>query len=98
MAHVVSATEARIHFGELMRKAQHEIIIVERDGKAEVVILSMTAFDELKSATPFSSWRGILQEAHQRIREESSGRPIPAPEEILYQIREEHDEESSLRD
>jgi prevent-host-death family protein len=43
MTRVVSATEARIHFGELMRQAveNHETTIVERGGKSHVVVMSV---------------------------------------------------------
>ena len=43
MEKVVSATEARIHFGELIQKVADEQcpIIVERGGKAQVVIISV---------------------------------------------------------
>jgi prevent-host-death family protein len=45
MEHVVSATEARIHFGELMRRAVEKQVptIVERGGEPHVVILSVAA-------------------------------------------------------
>jgi len=93
MYQVFSATQARIHFGELILKAQSEPIMVERNGKVEVVILSKVDYDELKSAAKLSGWRTLLQEAHQLIRNETSNYPLPSPEEILYQIREEHDEQ-----
>jgi len=43
MARRVSATEARIRFGELMRRAveDKEAIIVERGGKLYVVVVSV---------------------------------------------------------
>jgi prevent-host-death family protein len=45
----VSATEARVRFGELMRQAVEggQPIIVERGGKAHVVVLSMDAYERL---------------------------------------------------
>ena len=49
MEHTVNATEARIHFGELMQQAidRGEPIIVERGGKAHVVVLSIDAYRRL---------------------------------------------------
>jgi prevent-host-death family protein len=43
MDRVVSATEARIHFGELMRRAveNHKTIVVECGGKSHVVVISV---------------------------------------------------------
>jgi len=40
MDKTISATQARIHFGEVMQDAQNGPVIVERDGKPQVVILS----------------------------------------------------------
>ena len=37
MNQTVSATEARVHFGKIMRRAKSGPVIVERDGKADVV-------------------------------------------------------------
>ncbi len=41
MDQAVSATEARVRFGELMRQAveDHEAVIVERGGKPHVVVI-----------------------------------------------------------
>jgi len=49
MEHTVSATDARTHFGELMRQVVEEDkqIIVERRGKSCIVILSIDAYQQL---------------------------------------------------
>jgi len=49
MKRAVSATEARIHFGELMRHVveSQEPIIVERGGKPHVVVLSVDKYEDL---------------------------------------------------
>jgi len=92
MVQTISATEARIHFGEVMRKAQNETILVVRDGKPEVIILSKKAYDELNAASQSSNWRMILQAAHQRIQEEKSNYRLTSPEDILHEVREKRNE------
>ena len=93
MERTVSATEARIRFGEFMRLAQHGPVIVEKNGVAQVVILSKRAYDTLIEHKPKQDWRELLQALHQRVRDELAGRELPPPEEILSQIREERDEQ-----
>ena len=47
--HTVSATEARIHFGEMIKRAAvtQEPIVVEKDGIPTVVILSVPQYEQL---------------------------------------------------
>lgn len=86
----VSATEARIRFGEVMRAARQGPVIVERDGKPEVVVLSKAAYDELISERiPAGE---LVKVAHQNVRGDLAARKVktlPAPEEILSELREE---------
>lgn len=93
MEQIISATHARIHFGEVMRQAQQSPVVVERDGVPQVVVISKQYYDELQRGASLRPWRELLQDAHQRIRQESSGRNLPPPEETLRQLREERDEE-----
>ncbi len=46
----MSATEARVHFGELMRRVVEgqEPVIVERGGKPKVVVLSVAEYERLR--------------------------------------------------
>ena len=93
MGRVVSATEARIHFGELMRQAVkgHEPIIVERDGKSHVVILSVAAYERLLKGQQQEDWKDLVDQARMQIQFELGGRELPPPEEIVRQMREERD-------
>lgn len=91
MACVVSATEARIRFGELMRRAveTHEPITVERAGKPWVVILSVESYRRLEEARARSDWQDILDRIRAlraRIR-----KPAVPPEEVVRKMREERD-------
>jgi prevent-host-death family protein len=86
----VSATEARIRFGEIMRAARLGPVIVERDGKPEVVVLSKAAYDDLILDKVSAS--ELVKIAHQNVRRDLARRKVkalPAPEEILTELREE---------
>lgn len=93
MGRTISATQARIHFGEIMKQAKIGPVIVERDGKAEVVIISKKAYDELIATNPQPDWRTLLEEAQESVRTALAGRELPDPAEIIRQGREERDEQ-----
>lgn len=93
MKYTVSATDARIRFGEIMRRAQKGPVIVERSGKPEVVVISKQEYDQLVGHSPPKDWRKMLDELHKRLRVELAGRTLPEPEEIIRQGREERDEQ-----
>jgi len=91
----VSATEARIHFGELMRQAveNQETIIVERGGKSHVVVLSVEEYERLLKRQQQGDWRELVRGARAQIRAELGDRTLPRSEDILDQIREGRDEQ-----
>ena len=93
MEHVVSATEARIHFGELMRRAveTRDPIIVERGGKPHVVVLSVDEYERLLEGQQQKDWRELVVRARAQIEFDLGGRELLAPEEVLQQVREERD-------
>ncbi|MFC2037257.1 type II toxin-antitoxin system Phd/YefM family antitoxin [Chloroflexota bacterium] len=95
MGRVVSATEARIRFGELMRQAveNHEAIIVERGGKPHVVVLSVEEYERLLKGQQQSDWKDLVQGARAQVQADLGGRTLPRPEEILEQVREGRDEQ-----
>jgi prevent-host-death family protein len=77
MLKTVSATQARIHFGELMQQAQNGPIVVERDGRPEVVILSKQVYDELATAAPQRN-HSTLTEALNQVYETQESSLDPA--------------------
>ena len=99
MNRTISATEARVHFGEVMRKAKSGPVIVERDGKADVVVISKAEYDRLVENVPKQDWWSMVEELHAKLRVELAGRTLPDPAEIIRQGREERDEQlfNSLR-
>jgi len=91
---VVSATEARIHFGELMQKAQDAPIIVERSGKALVVLLSKQAYDDLVAGGSRQDWTALVEAANRRVRADLQGRTPPSAEKMISEARQERDEQT----
>jgi prevent-host-death family protein len=93
MGRVVSATEARIRFGELMREAveTNEAIIVERGGKSYVVVLSVQEYERLVKQEQQAEWKELAHAARAQIEADLGGRPLPPPEKILKEAREGRD-------
>ena len=98
METVIGATEARIHFGELMRQVteKEQAVVVERDGRPQVVVLSVAAYERLCAAAGRASWEDALERAAEvsaRITARRGGRPLPPADEILREAREvRHDQ------
>jgi prevent-host-death family protein len=93
MGRVVSATEARIRFGELMRQAveTNEAIVVERGGKSYVVVLSVEEYQRLLKRHQRAEWKELAHAARTQVQADLGGRPLPPPEEILEEAREGRD-------
>lgn len=97
MNKVMSATEARVHFGELMRHVvENDVpVVVEKAGKPQVVVLSIEEYKRiqmsLEAVDRESVFADILTHAGQIRRRQSS--EFPPSEEIIRQMREERDEQ-----
>jgi prevent-host-death family protein len=90
----VSATNARIRLGELMRWAveSHRPVVVERGGKPYVVMLSVREYERLKVAQDNSQdWRELVELSREQIRGDLGGRELIPPEDVLRRGREERD-------
>jgi len=99
MLKTISATKARINFGDVMKQAKIAPVIVERGGKAEVVVLSKKAYDQLVAAKAHAGVQKRIETLHKKIRTELRGKKLPDPAELIRQGREERDEKinNSLR-
>lgn len=92
----ISATEAKVHFGEIYRRVSEndETIVVERNGKPGVVLLSVDAFEamggEVESRPNW--WAAMLrsQEAFRPFLEQNPDFDIV---ELIHEMREERDEQ-----
>ena len=99
MLKTISATKARINFGDVMKQAKIGPVVVERGGKAEVVVLSKKAYDQLVAANAKTNLQKRFDDLHTQIRAELKGRKLPDLAEVIRQGREERDEQllNSLR-
>lgn len=76
-----------------MKQAKIAPVIVERSGKAEVVVLSKKAYDQLVESKEKTKLKKRLEDLHAQIRTELAGRTLPDPADIIRQGREERDEQ-----
>lgn len=92
----ISATDARVHFGELMRHVveRQEAVIVERGGVPHVVVISVDEYERLMAAqADQQDWRDLVSQARERVRADLGARKLTPPEQVLRGIREERDEQ-----
>jgi len=82
----ISATEAKTHFGELIRRVKlgKEYIIVERDG---IPVLGILDADELEDYLDLHD-ETLQEQIRQGYKEYQEGETRPV-EEILAEVREE---------
>lgn len=95
MERTVTATEARVRFGEMMRRVveDEEAVIVERDGEPQVVLISVEQYERFKARElDEPPWEVMLGEVHRLLEREPGSRQLPPAEEIIRRIREERDE------
>lgn len=93
---VMSATEARVHFGEVMREVSErdEIVIVERGGNPMIAIISMEQLDRFRQASADEEgrdWFDRAMRSRERIRRAFGDRPIPDIDQLVDDMREERD-------
>ncbi len=98
MSKTMSATDARIHFGELMRHVTEyqEPVFVERAGKLQVVVISAAEYENLVAQRENPGWRDTfykITELSQTIKERREEAPLTSPEEIIRQMREERSDD-----
>ena len=94
--HTVSATEARIHFGELLMSAREAPVLVERQGKPVAVIMSAEHYEGL-TGPDSPSWQDLSRHSRELVRDSLAGRPLPSVEDMIRAEREDRDGGDSLR-
>lgn len=95
MERVVSATEARVHFGEVMRRVVEtgQPVIVEKAGEPQVVMLAIQEYERLRAAPDDrGDWLSNALTVREYIERELAGKQLPAPEDIIREMREERSE------
>mgnify|MGYP000964013507 CR=1 FL=1 len=93
---VVSATEARVHFGELMQEAlrSEEPIVVEKSGKAQIVLLAYDRYVELVAGVADAdSWQSRLALGHQMVAADAGSKPLPTAVEVIRRARDARSKE-----
>jgi prevent-host-death family protein len=93
MEEVITATRARVHFGELIRRVveRNQTVIVERDGVPQVVVLSVAEYERLRAARP-ASRRDALERIGRlgdRVLARRGGQPLRPAEDVLADMHEE---------
>lgn len=95
MERVISATQARINLGKLIRQVlAGEVVVIEHTGKPAVVVLAVEEYRKLK-AQRRQGWRETLEKIFQ-LNTRLPTRPggpgfLTPPTEIIQEIREERD-------
>ncbi|MBX2998217.1 MAG: type II toxin-antitoxin system Phd/YefM family antitoxin [Caldilineaceae bacterium] len=98
MTRTVSATEARIHFGELMNEVvEHkQPILVEKNGKPQMVMLAIEEYQRMAAQQHQSGeWEAQLDELHAQIRVELGDQRIRHAAEVIREAREGRNEQFS---
>jgi prevent-host-death family protein len=93
MTRRVSATQARVHFGEILRTVQEdgETIVVERAGHAAAVILPVAAYERMGDEARSQNWRARIATLHGLWESELGRRRLPDAVEVIRKGREERD-------
>lgn len=93
MERVISATEARVHFGALLRRVveQGETVVVERGGRPQAVVIEIDEYRRLRAAQDNQEpWPVLLDRAHAQLRAELGDRELPI-DDVIHAMREERD-------
>lgn len=84
----ISATQARVHFGEVIRRAyvNQEQVVVEKDGIPMVVILSFPYYEQLLREVKLARFERLSREAG--LEAERAGLTEEQLEQEMEAIRE----------
>jgi prevent-host-death family protein len=96
MPKTISATEARIHFGDVLRGVAErgESFLVERNGKPLAVVLSIDEYERLRSGeNEEDDWWTLVLRSQERFQREWGDRPMPDIVQVINDGREERDAE-----
>jgi prevent-host-death family protein len=91
----ISATEARVHFGEIYRRVTEndETIIVERNGKPGAVLISFDLYEALSKGTEIGGWWDAILQSQAAFRPFLEQNPDFDAVEIIREMRDERDEQ-----
>lgn len=85
MVRHMSATEARVHFGELLRAVSEERdhVVVERSGQPVAVVLSPQRFAELSQRDDVDAILQRAEQSRQLVARWLDGKPLPDIDELI---------------
>jgi len=94
MSSVMSATEARVHFGEMLRRVENnEIITVERGGEPKAVVISIAEYQRLSQHEDTKpDWWDRVEKVREAFREQVGDQVIDV-EEMIRTMREERSDQ-----
>jgi prevent-host-death family protein len=92
MRKTLSATETRVHFGEVLRAVDRggDHIIVEKDGRRIAAIVPIREFDEFWTAK-VDDWLDGARRAREIVARAYAGQPIPDADELIDGGRDDID-------
>lgn len=96
MTRTISATDARVRFGRLLRDVAErgETVVVEKSGTAKAVVVPVGEYERLlRLETSEDRWEALLDELVETVDRDLGDRPVPRPEEMIRAMREKRDEE-----
>lgn len=103
MARTITATEARVHFGDLLKRVteDHETVIVERNGKSQVAVLPVDEYERLRASSKQGRvWEDELEDVLELVdrdldhwRSASPTSSLQSAEDMIREMRNERDEE-----
>jgi prevent-host-death family protein len=90
----MTATDARVHFGELLRAVNetNEPMTIEKNGEPVAVVLSPTQYHRLKSQQK-SGWWQLVQEPRRAFAPLRERGELPDPAELINEEREKRDQQ-----
>ena len=93
MSRTVSATEARIHLGELLDDIErNEAIMAERQGTALAVIVSTSEYHRLRDdIDQEKDWWSLAARSREAFRSQLGDREMPLAVDLIHEGREERD-------
>ncbi len=94
MPRTLTATSARVRFGELLRRvAEHgETFFVERNGLPQAVVLPIVEYGRLQElAGRGQDWEKLLDETVAEIDRDLAGRTMTPPAEMVRAMRDDRD-------
>ncbi len=93
MSKTVSATEARIHLGELLDDIErHEPIMVEHAGAAETAVVSTSEYQRLRDdIDQEKDWWSLAARSREAFRSQLGDREMPLAVDLIHDGREERD-------